>query len=174
MARLVFSQTIEGFYEWLGQVRKIKFRYYLMCANRGAGLIELHYEEFLDIKRFYIQYLQFLLTLNRLEKEYVKSFINHHSPSRIISRQIDIHSLYKIWIHIIFEIPGMPSIKKITNKEVGFAIKEARQIARKSRKATAEILNISVESLKAYEEGKRKIPFILFNELSQIFEINIK
>lgn len=146
----------------------------MLCANRGTGLIEFHFDEFIETKNAYMQYLKFMLELNDNERTYVKAFIAHQSPSRLVSRQIDLNLLIKKWSDIVFSGVYHQIIKRITDEEVGRAIKEGREVICKSRKEVADILQIDVETLKSYELGRRKLPYTIYYLLSQIFEINIK
>lgn len=170
----VFRNSYDGFFDWLGSIRKIKLRYHMLCANRGTGLIEFHFDEFIETKNAYMQYLKFMLELNDNEKAYVKVFIAHQSPSRLVSRQVDLNLLIKKWSNVVFSGAYHQIIKRITDEEVGHAIKEGREVICKSRKEVADILHIDVETLKSYELGRRKLPYTTYYLLSQIFEINIK
>ena len=51
------------------------------------------------------------------------------------------------------------SLKKITNKEVGTAIKTARKTKFINCTQLADVQSIWVDILKCYEEGSRKLPF---------------
>lgn len=143
----------------------------MLCANRETGLIEFHFDEFIETKNAYMQYLKFILELNDNEKEYVKVFIAHHSPPKIVSQQIDLNLIIKRWSNIVFSGAYHQTIKRLTDEEVGRAIKEGREVICKSRKEVADILHIDVETLKSYELGRRKLPYTTYYLLSQIFEI---
>lgn len=65
------------------------------------------------------------------------------------------------------------SLKEITNKEVGDDIKKARETKCINRAQLLGILGIGVDTLKCYEEGRRKLPFEIYYKLIQIFKIDI-
>lgn len=75
------------------------------------------------------------------------SNIAHHTPTREISMQVDVDSLIKRWSEILFGSNSPQIIRRLTNKEVGLAIKNARLVACRSRKEIAAILKIDVETL---------------------------
>jgi len=174
MITYYFRDSYFGFFDWLKTINKIKIRYLLLCQNSGCGIIKRKYDDFKTLKRHYILYLKYLLELNTIEREFVKEYSNHHIPSKEIRDQVDIDYLYRKWKMVVLNGPVVPNIRRLTNKEVGDAIKEARLIMCKSRKEVADILHIQEETLKSYELGKTKLPFTVFYQLSQIFEINIK
>ena len=146
----------------------------MLCANRGTGLIEFHFDEFIETKNAYMQYLKFMLELNDNERAYIKAFIAHQSLSRLVSQQVELNLLIKKWSNIVFLGAYHQIIKIITDEEVGRAIKEGREMICKSRKEVADILHVDIETLKSYELGRQKLSYTIYYLLSQIFEINIK
>ena len=71
-----------------------------------------------------------------------------------------------------FECPNNQSrIKRISNEEIGREIQEARRIQGIGRKEMAELLGISENTYKCYENGSRSIPYIIYYMLEQIISI---
>jgi len=62
-----------------------------------------------------------------------------------------------------FECPNEQSrLKRVSNEEIGKAIKEAREFSCIGRKEMAELIGISENTYKCYEEGRRSIPFRVY------------
>jgi len=71
-----------------------------------------------------------------------------------------------------FECPnGMSRLKRITNEEIGKSIKQAREFSCIGRKEMAELLGISENTYKCYEEGSRSIPYRIVLMIKQIINI---
>lgn len=72
------------------------------------------------------------------------------------------------------ECPNKESrIERISNNEIAKAIKEARKFSCFTRREVAELLGISENTYKCYENGKRSIPYRIFYMLKQILTIVI-
>jgi len=71
-----------------------------------------------------------------------------------------------------FECPnGQNRLKRITNEEIGRAIKESREFACIGRKEMSELIGISENTYKCYEEGRRSIPYKVFYLLQQMLKL---
>ena len=62
--------------------------------------------------------------------------------------------MYERWLEVVANFK-LNSLKEITNKEVGAAIKKARETRCINRSKLAGVLGIGVEALKFYEEGRK-------------------
>lgn len=80
--------------------------------------------------------------------------------------------MYERWLEVVANFK-LNSLKEITNKEVGTAIKKARETRCINRAQLTGVLGIGVDTLKCYEEGRRKLPFEIYYKLIQIFKIDI-
>ena len=69
-------------------------------------------------------------------------------------------------------VVGKGFLQEISSEEVGKAIVMAREEACHKRRQLAEVLGISYNALRLYEEGKRTLPFDVFFKMSQCLDIN--
>lgn len=76
-------------------------------------------------------------------------------------------------VKISLLLTKLNQLEEITNEEVGAAIKKAREYKCRSRKEVAELIGISQDTLKAYETGKRTLPFDVCYKLIQLYEFDI-
>ena len=58
-------------------------------------------------------------------------------------------------------------LKRITNEEIWKQIKEARRIQGIGRKEMAQLLGISENTYKCYEDGSRSVPYKIYYLISQ-------
>lgn len=79
-------------------------------------------------------------------------------------------SIYDKW-HFFMFVVGKGFIEDISNEQVGKAIVEARKEACYNRRQLAEILGISYNALRLYEEGKRTLPFVVFFKMVQFIDL---
>lgn len=80
--------------------------------------------------------------------------------------------MYERWLEVVANFK-LNKVKEITNKEVGNAIKDAREYRGLNRAQVAGVIGIGQDTLKCYEEGRRTLPFDVYYKLIQIFDIDI-
>lgn len=80
--------------------------------------------------------------------------------------------MYERWQEVVANFK-LNFLKEITNKEVGAAIKKARETRCINRAQLVGVLGIGVDTLKCYEEGRRKLLFEVYYKLVQILKLDI-
>ena len=70
----------------------------------------------------------------------------------------DVSFIYEKWLEIVAN-SKLNQLAEITNKEVGKAIKKARDVLCLSRVQVAGVVGIRSETIKAYENGKKDLTF---------------
>lgn len=58
-------------------------------------------------------------------------------------------------------------------KQLALPLKKSRENRCMTRVEVAELINVAPETLKAYENGERSVPFPIFYKLSQFLNIKI-
>lgn len=172
MRHFVYRDSLEGMYDWF---KEIKYCIHLISFYEKIKESYLdswqkeRYTEAIEQRKYYEE---FLGTLNKSERYYVDCFISHHYPDNefYCHNHVNLRRMYLNWQHIIF-VKGNGKLIEITNKEVGKVIKEARKFAHKSRKEVADIIGINQNTLKAYENGIRTLPFDVFYKLNQFLDL---
>ena len=125
-------------------------------------------EEYDEAWKSYSLYKNYRAKLNQEERDYLDSIIKHHTPSRNTNTE----NMFVLWLEMVMS-KGINLIHEITDEEVGLAIRKARDLECKNRTEVAVVVGIKPVTLKAYEEGKRSVPFPIFFKLDQILDINI-
>ena len=115
---------------------------------------EYYAEKHSQALQCYKDYLVFKSTLSKEEINFIDVLRKHKTPKQ----KVNFNSLYKRWEDIIIG-SGHVSAVDIKLEEVGVAIKEAREFSCRTRKQVVEIIDISPNTLKMYEFGKRIVPF---------------
>ena len=85
---------------------------------------------------------------------------------------VDNKSLFNRWLDIVGNFK-LNQLHEITNKEVGDAIRTAREYRSLNRFQVAKIIGINQDTLKAYENGSRTLPFDVYYKLVQLFDLNV-
>lgn len=84
----------------------------------------------------------------------------------------DIDFIYEKWLEIVAS-SKLNQLAEVTNEEVGKALRKARENLCLSRAQVAGAAGIRTETLKAYENGTRTLPFDVFYKLIQFLSLNI-
>lgn len=106
------------------------------------------------------------------QKEFIKINENGHIPPYSLLTGFDIHFIYEKWLEIVGD-SRLNKLEEITNEEVGKVLKEQRELLCLSRLQVAGVVGISTETLKAYENGTRTLPFGIYYKLVQFMNISI-
>ena len=111
--------------------------------------------------------------LNPAQKEFIKIKENGHIPPYSLVTGFDISFIYERWLEIVAN-SKLNQLAEITNEEVGKALKKAREDLCLSRAQVAGVIGISSDTLKAYENGKRTLPFDMFYKLIQFLSLKVE
>ena len=168
MRNFVFTPDWYGFIKWLQSINKMK-RIIIGYENTQSESYKFSIQaEYGEAWKSYRIYRSFRETLTEKERNYIDAIIKHHTPEW--HDHVDTKALLQKWIDIVVA-KGFNLIHEITDEEVGLAIKNAREMECKNRTEVAVVVGIKPVTLKAYEEGKRSIPFPVFFKLNQILNI---
>jgi DNA-binding transcriptional regulator YiaG len=167
MKYYVYRHNYYGFYDWVGDLNKIR-NDINSYQNMNNEMKEYYAEKYSQALQCYKDYLKFKSTLCNEEVEFIELLRKHKTPAQ----NVDFASIYKRWEEIVIA-SGHASVIEITPEEVGTAIKEAREFRCFTRKRVAEIIDISVNTLKMYEYGKRTLPFDIYYKLKQFLDLKI-
>lgn len=168
----VFEHTMRGFYQWCRSISEIKRKMAEVIASekiRGNDVPNF----WGNIKSTYIKTKQIISLFNEAQKGYLQCYINHTLPTRDLYELANPFQMYDIWADIMFKDRGA-TIRPISKEEIGEAIKKARLFQNRTLVSAAKLCRISPNTLKAYESGKRMLPFDVFYKLNQFLDIKIK
>ena len=99
-----------------------------------------------------------------------KYLTRHHIvPNEIKFSRTDYLEMFDIWLDVRFSNNKIINIKDYSSDELGKLIYESRLYDGRTRIEVAEIIRISPNTLKMYEEEKRMIPANVFLMLNQIY-----
>ncbi len=170
MKRFVFAKSRRGFEHWLHSIYEMKG--YISSYHRTESVEYKEHikNEFEEAKYSLELYQRFRSKLNKDEREYIDNIIHHHVNP--IIPKVDSHHIFDVWIEIVMN-REFNTIKEISNETIGSAIKKAREHRCMTRVEVAELINVAPETLKAYENGERSVPFPIFYKLSQFLNIKI-
>lgn len=166
MKYFIFRKDQNGFQDWIRSIKH--FRWAIRTHQAGAK----NDKEYTEANLWYVNYLAFMKELNPAQKEFVKIKENGHIPPYSLVTGFDISFIYEKWLEILAN-SKLNQLEKITNEEVGKALKKARVDLCLSRAQVAGVVGINAETLKAYENGKRTLPFDVFYKLVQFLYLNI-
>ena len=166
MKYYIFRKDENGFHDWINSIRQ--FRFVIRLHNAGAK----NDEEYREAKLWYANYLSYMKELNSDQKEFIRIKENGHIPPYSLLNGFEVHYLYEKWLEIVGN-SRLNQLEEITNEEVGKVLKEQRKLLCLSRVQIAGVVGISPETLKAYENGTRTLPFNIYYKIIQIFELNI-
>lgn len=166
MKYFIFRKDQNGFQDWIKSIKL--FRWVIRTHQAGAKNDEEYREAYL----WYVNYLAFMKELNPAQKEFIKIKENGHIPPYSLVTGFDINFIYEKWLEIVAN-SKLNQLAEITNEEVGKVIAQARKHLCLSRAQVAGVIGISADTLKAYENGKRTLPFDLFYKLIQFIYLNI-
>ena len=172
MKYYIFRKDENGFNDWLASISHFRF-----IIKQYEGAMEWQKPgwkaEFLEAFEWYQRYLSFCKLLTDNQKEFVRIKASHKiSPYSLLNGN-EIEDIFHKWELGIAYSP-LNQLKEITNEEVGSVIKKAREKYEYSRKEMADLIGINQETLKAYENGKRTLPFDVYYKLKQLLIIEIE
>ena len=170
--KLVFEDSKQGFIHWCGCINKIRIRAAAANAvskNKAADVPKYWKNEQLT----YLKTMKALESLNDSELAFVRVIINKKTPSASLYRLVSVDAMYQKWRKIMFS-DRHNRLVPLTKNEIGNAIRNARKEMCMTRKEVAELIGIPANTLKAYEEGKRMLPFNIFYLLYQFLYIRLK
>ena len=168
MKNFIFRKDWHGFEDWIRSINKM--RMYISAHNKGQTWI--NHEEYTEANWWYVNYLEYMKGLTEEQKEFIRTKEKGHIPEWDFSRGKEITFMYERWLEVVANFK-LNFLKEITNKEVGTAIKKARETRCINRAQLAGVLGIGVDTLKCYEEGRRKLPFEVYYKLVQILKLDI-
>lgn len=178
MKKCIFRKNIFGFGEWCNYVRTI-MNYasnYNSCSGYQKSQYYNDHRNQLDEYKIILEYKS---KLN--EKQLIvfdKYLTRHHVvPNNLHFSQFDYREMYNLWVDVRFLNKNILVIKDYSSEELGALIFNAREYDGRTRIEVADIIGISSNTLKMYEEGKRMIPsnvLLMLNQLyGDIFDLNI-
>ena len=168
MKNFIFRKDWNGFHDWIASINKM--RMYISAHKKGAAWID--HKEYTEANWWYVNYLEYMRGLNEEQKEYIRTKEKGHIPPWKLCNGFDIDFMYERWLEIVASFK-FNHFEEISNEEVGAAVKKARETKCMNRAQVAGILGIGVDTLKCYEEGRRKLPFGIYYKLIQLFEFDI-
>ena len=168
MKNFIFRKDWHGFDDWIKSINRM--RMYITAHKNGHTWID--HEEYTEANWWYVNYLEYMKGLTEEQKEFIRTKEKGHIPEWDFSRGKEITFMYERWLEVVANFK-LNSLKEITNKEVGTAIKKARETRCINRAQLAGVLGIGVDTLKCYEEGRRKLPFEIYYKLVQILKLDI-
>lgn len=172
MSRLfIYRPNEKGFDDWISDMpfaRRIITDY----EGEWDSVIKFrNHDEYQRAYRYYKRYREFKSTLSPELACHLVYKLRNGSWRYDFSIEIK-NKLIEKWLPI--ECPNKESrIVRISNDEIGAAIKEARKFSCYTRREVAELVGISENTYKCYEDGKRSTPFRIFYMLKQILNITI-
>ena len=168
MKNFIFRKDGHGFEDWIHSINRM--RMYITAHKHGT--LDNH-EDYTEANWWYVNYLQYMRGLTEEQKEYIRTKEKGHIPDWNIYRGIEIDFMYERWLEVVATFK-FNHLEEISNEEVGAAIKRAREFRCMSRAQVAGILGIGVDTLKCYEEGRRKLPFETYYKLVQFLPLKIE
>jgi DNA-binding XRE family transcriptional regulator len=167
MKHYVFGDTIKGFIDYLRSIWRMKADIKNYEYSRNAEYKQYRYEDYREAEERYEQFKEIRKVLFENELVTIEAVMKHEEYDDVL-----LHAIYDKWHFFMFVI-NKGFLKEISNEQVGKAIVEARTEACYNRRQLAEILGISYNALRLYEEGKRTLPFDVFYKMSQFLELKI-
>lgn len=168
MKHYVFGDTVKGFIDYLRSIWRMKVDIKNYEHSRNAEYKQYRYEDYREAKTKYEQFKSFRKVLFDNELATIEAVMKHEEYNDVL-----LQSIYDKW-HFFMFVVGKGFLQEISNEEVGKAIVQAREEACYNRRQLADILGISYNAMRLYEEGKRTVPFDVFYKMAQCIELNIK
>lgn len=166
MKHYVFGDTVKGFIDYLRSIWRMKADIKNYEYSRNEEFKQYRYEDYREAKTRYEQFKDFKKVLFDNELATIEAVMNHKKYDDEL-----LNFIYEKWHFFIFVV-GKGFLTKISNEEVGKAIVKAREEACYNRRQLAEILGISYNALRLYEEGKRTLPFTIYYKLIQLLNFD--
>ena len=170
--KLVFEDSKHGFIHWCGCINKIKIR--AVAANAVSK------DKAPDVPKYwrneqltYLKTMKVLESLNDRELAFVRVIRNKKTPSASLYHLVSVDTMYYKWRKIMFS-DKHNCLVPLTKNEIGNAIRKARKDMCLTRVEVAALIGIPANTLKAYEEGRRMLPFNIFYLLYQFLDISLK
>lgn len=170
MKKCIFRKNIYGFGDWCNQVRRISNIYYSYscCDSKQKNSYYKSYKEQLKEYKIIIEFKK------QLPETYLFVFENFLTRHHVVPKEVpfsmkDYYKMYELWITLRFEISKVTKIVRYSSLELGKMIKAARVYDGRTRIEVAQILEISENSLKQYEEGLRMVPSDVLLMLNQLY-----
>lgn len=165
MKHYVFGDTVKGFIDYLRSIWRMKADIKTYEYSRCEEYKTYRYDDYREAKARYEQFKEFRKVLFDDELATIEAVMKHKEYDDVL-----LHAIYDKWHFFVFVV-GKGFIKEITNEEVGKAIVKAREEVCYNRRQLAEILGISYNTLRLYEEGKRTLPFVVFFKMVQFIDL---
>ncbi len=145
---------------------------YVSCYNSCFGSQKVQY--YSDHKNQLDEYriiLEYKSKLNDKQLLIFDKYLTRHHvvPNDLHFSQFDYREMYNLWVEVRFSNKNILVIKDYTNEELGTLIFNAREYDGRTRIEVADIIGISPNTLKMYEEGKRMIPSNVMLMLNQLY-----
>jgi|LSQX01.1.fsa_nt_gb DNA-binding XRE family transcriptional regulator len=167
MKHYVFGDTVKGFIDYLRSIWRMKADIKNYEYSRNEEYKRYRYQDYREAKEGYEQFKEFRKVLFENELATIEAVMKHEEYDDVL-----LHAIFDKWHFFMFVI-NKGFLEEISNEQVGKAIVEARTEACFNRRQLAEILGISYNALRLYEEGKRTVPFNVFYKMSQFLELKI-
>ena len=154
---LIYRPNEKGFDDWISDMSYVR-RTITTYESEWDPVIKFRtHDEYTRAKAYYDRYLEFKNSLDVDLGVQLKYKLRNGSWRYDFNAHIRAE-LIKEWMK--YECPnGLSRIKRNSNEEIGNAIREAREFACIGRKEMAELIGISENTYKCYEEGRRSVPF---------------
>lgn len=164
----IWRVSFDGFQDWIHSILDLRKE----INRRSCCIDEEDRERVRQADYWYRIYLIYMNLCNEQEKAYIKAIENHHIPDYDYNHTLDLKKLYYRW-ELFVGRNDNNRLDEISNKEVGQAIKTARENKCITRKKLADILGLRPETLKAYENGIRTLPFDIYFKVKQLLNLRI-
>lgn len=173
MKKCIFRKNAYGFDEWCHCVRRI---------THDVTYCYTHFDSDNDYHCLYenefAEYKIILEFKKQLTERQLFFFENYLTRRHIVRKEYkftieEYRQMVDIWINLRFKDKRIIQIKEYSAVELGLIIKKAREYDGRTRIEVADIIGISQNTLKMYEEGKRMIPSNILLMLNQIYGENI-
>lgn len=170
MKKCIFRKNIFGFDEWCKHVRYIS-----NCMSSYNSMSDaykkIYYKENADKFEEYKILLEYKKRLSEKELFVFENYLTRHHvvPYSMDFNQFDYQKMCDLWIEVRFSNTRILTIKEYTAEQLGKLIKGAREYDGRTRIEVAEIIGISPNTLKMYEDGKRMITAEVFLALNQLY-----
>ena len=171
MKYFIFRKDQIGFNDYLASTSSFRLiirQYEDSGEERRAGLKE----QFLEAFEWYQRYLAFCKLLTDKQREFVRIKASHKIPPYSLLDGFEINEIYQTWLLAIAN-GSMNNLEEVSAVEFGKLLYSKRNERRYSRKELADIIGISQESMKAYENGTRTMPLDVYYKLKQLLDLKI-
>ena len=167
MYKYYFRRCETGFHKWCQRIyycKELISDYYHFSDD-----MKEHYKEKYRLSLIIVNdYKKLNESLNNFQKEILnKYYINGKLPPWETSSE-DRKTIYNNWEEIVFP-NGVSRIKTVEIMSVAKTIKKLRKNAGYNREEVAGLLNISVATLRKYEDGKSLVRLDILMSMLQIY-----